>query len=215
VAVWFLTLCFINRNPILRTGAEDVLMVGLFLLMFAPSGKALSLDRLREKRRKGEAVSEPPMTPAWPVRLIQFQVCMIYFTTGLAKLVRNFSGEVDPFTDGWWEEFFSGTWWDGTSLHYVLNNITLTRWSYAQLPVPFWLTAPATYLSVCWEVLFPFLVMSRWTRKWALWFGVLFHLGIFLTIEIGWFSFYTLSLYGVWIPGRFWDRVFGRPERPG
>jgi hypothetical protein len=86
------------------------------------------------------------------------------------------------------------------------------RWSYAQLPLPLWMTAPLTYLSVGWETLFPLLVICRWTRRWTLWFGVLFHVGIYLTIEVGWFSFYTLSLYGVWIPGEFWDRWLRRPK---
>ena len=72
---------------------------------------------------------------------------------------------------------------------------------------------PATWISVAWEVLFTPLVMCRWTRKWALWFGVLFHMGIYLTIEVGWFGFYTMSLYGVWIPGEFWDRW--RKPTPG
>ena len=197
VLLWFATMAFINRNPALRNGAEDVLMVGLFLLMFSPSGRAFSLDRRRWLRRHG-AAPDPPTTPAWPVRVLQIQVCVIYMTTGLAKLLRTFDG------DNW----FVGTWWDGTSLHYVLNDTTMSRWSFAQMPMPLWATAPLTYLSVWWETLFPALVMCRWTRKWSLWFGVLFHLGIYATIEVGWFSFYTLSLYGLWIPGEFWDRLF-------
>jgi uncharacterized membrane protein YphA (DoxX/SURF4 family) len=198
VVLWFMTLCFINRNPALRNFAEDVLMAGLFLLMFAPSGRAFSLDRRRELRKRGIAAAPPAMTPAWPVRLVQIQVCTIYLATGLAKLFRGFDGT----------NLFEGTWWDGSSLHYVLNDTTMGRRSYAEFPVPFWLSATLTYLSVWWEVLFTPLVLFQRTRKWTLWFGVLFHLGIYLTLEIGWFSFYTLSLYGVWIPGEFWDRFF-------
>jgi uncharacterized membrane protein YphA (DoxX/SURF4 family) len=202
VFLWFLTVTFINRNPALEIYAEHVLRVGLFLMMLSPSGQAFSLDRRRWLKKHPEAALEPPTTPPWPVRLIQIQVCMIYFSTGIAKLLRGFDGS----------NLFEGTWWDGTSLHYVLNDTTMGRWSYAQLPLPLWMTATLTYLSVWWEVLFPLLVLFRWTRRWALWFGVLFHLGIYLTIEIGWFSFYTLSLYGVWIPGEFWDRWFKRKK---
>jgi len=199
VFLWLLTMAFINRNPTLRNGADDVMMVGLFLMLFCPSGRAFSLDRRRWLKKQGPGAGwEPPTTPAWPVRLVQIQVCMIYLTTGVAKLFRG--------------DWFEGTWWDGTSLHYTLNYITMSRWSYAQLPLPLWMTLPLTYLSVWWETLFTPLVMIRWTRRWTLWFGVLFHLGIFFTIEIGWFSFYTLSLYGVWIPGEFWDRWLRRPK---
>ncbi len=226
VLLYFLTICFINRNPVLRNGADDVLMAGLFLMMFMPTGAAWSLDSLRRRRKGGAAdlcsAAGPTFIPPWGVRIIQIQVCMIYFSTGLAKLVRPLDWEyfMDEFTlaDMFsfdWYRFFDGTWWEGTSIHYVLNDTTMSRMSFVQLPEwlrSLWVTAPATYLSVWWETLFPVLVIWRRTRKWALWFGVLFHLGIWLTIEIGWFSFYTLSLYGVWVPGEFWDRF--RSRRP-
>lgn len=186
VVLWFLTSCFLNRNPCILNGGDDTLIVGIFLLMLTPSGLALSLDA----RRRRSAV--PALVPAWPVRVLQIQLAVIYLSTGLVKL--KGSG------------VFEGTWWDGTSIHYVLNYVTMTRWSFAQLPLPLWMTAPLTYVSVWWETLFPLLVLQRWTRKWALWFGVLFHIGIYLTIEVGWFSFYTLAFYGVWIPDEFWER---------
>jgi uncharacterized membrane protein YphA (DoxX/SURF4 family) len=191
VAVWFLTLCFINRNPNILNGGDDTLQVGLFLLMLSPCGRALSLDAWRQRRRHPQS-QDPVLVPAWSVRVLQIQLCVIYLTTGLAKVQGD--------------DWFSGTWWDGTSIHYVLNYVTMSRWSYAQLPVPLWITAPMTYISAWWEVLFTLLVLSRRTRPWALWFGVLFHLGIYFTIEVGWFSFYTLAFYGVWVPCTFWQK---------
>jgi hypothetical protein len=205
VLLWLATQCFINRNPIIHNYGDKVLAIGLFLLLWAPSGRAFSLDslRARNKWRKtgGQPATEAPLTPAWPVRLFQIQLCTIYLTTALAKLLRE-------------DLALEGSWWDGTSLHYVLNNFALARWSYAQLPLPFWLTAPLTYVAVWWELLFTPLILNRWTRKWALWFGILFHVGIFLVIEVGWFSFYCLTLYGVWIPDRFWERLDKRGSRP-
>jgi uncharacterized membrane protein YphA (DoxX/SURF4 family) len=201
VAVWFLTFCFLCRNPYIQNGGDDCLIVGLFLLMLMPTDKALSLDARRRRRRLGpRAPATPPMTPAWPVRVLQIQLCVIYLSTGLVKLKGT----------GW----FEGTWWDGTSIHYVLNYVWMSRISYAQLPLPLWITATLTYVSVWWEALFTFLVMNRWTRKWALWFGVMFHTGIYVTIEVGWFSFYTMAYYGVWIPDWFWERWFPRTEKP-
>jgi hypothetical protein len=189
VLVWFLTMCFINRNGNILNGGDDTLQVGLFLLMLGPSGQALSVDAWR-RRRAG--TPWPAVMPAWPVRVLQIQLCMIYLSTGLVKLKG--------------EGFLEGTWWDGTAVHYVLNYVTMSRWSFAQVPVPFWLTAILTYTSVWWEVLFTPLVLYRRTRAAALIFGVLFHLGIFFTLEVGWFGWYTLALYGVWIPDSFWIR---------
>lgn len=193
ICLWFVTMCWLNRNPNLLNGGDDTLQVALFLLMLAPCGKALSLDSL--------AGHGSARVPPWSVRLLQIQLAAIYSSTGLVKLV----GENNP--GGWLP---AGTWWDGTSIHYALNYMTMSRWSYAQLPVPFWITASMTYFSVWWEFLFPWLVLYRHTRPWTLWFGVLFHVGIFLTLEVGWFSLYTLCFYTVWLPDWFWDRHFPR-----
>jgi hypothetical protein len=206
VAVWFLTRLFIERNPNLTNGGDDTLQCGLFLLLFAPSGRALSVDAWL-RRRRGRAVG-PQWTPAWPVRLFQIQLCLIYLATGLNKLKGNLWGE-GPL----WERVRTA-WWDGTAIHYLLNYTNMSRWSYVQLPLPLWVTTLLSYASVWWEVLFLPLVLFRRTRGWALWFGVLFHLGIWLTVEVGWFSFYTLAFYGVWVPCTFWARFDGPGPEP-
>jgi hypothetical protein len=255
LAVWFLLMCFIYRNPNILNGGDDTLQVGVFLLLLSPCGRALSVDAWL--RRRWGWQQGPATTPAWPVRVLQIQLCVIYFSTGLVKLKGEWEG--GPFR-------FQGTWWEGSSIWYVLNYVTMSRWSYAQLPLPFWFTAVLTYVSVWWEVLFTFLVieipvrlvvrhalsaawlvlllvvagvlwwqwenvepmlgpvpygtlaslgvawgmlflhllMPRWTRWGTLVFGLLFHLGIWFTIEVGWFSFYTMSYYGVWVPCAFW-----------
>ncbi|RIK76074.1 MAG: hypothetical protein DCC68_20055, partial [Planctomycetota bacterium] len=40
-------------------------------------------------------------------------------------------------------------------------------------------------------------------------------LGIYAMIEVGWFSFYTIALYGVWIPDAWWRRYFGPGRKHG
>src|SRR5262249_13975116 len=110
-------------------------------------------------------------------------------------------------------EWFTGTWWDGTSIHYALNYLTMARYSYASLPLPFWLTKIMTYTTVWWEVFFPLLVSFRWTRWPALAMGITFHIGIWLTLAIGWFGFYMIALYGVWVPDEWWARWWDK--KPG
>jgi Vitamin K-dependent gamma-carboxylase len=195
--VWLGTMCWIVRNPNILNGGDDTLQCGIFLLLLSPSGRALSLDAWLRRRRSGDA--GPAWVPPWSVRLLQIQLCVIYLTTGLSKLIGDWE-----LGDYYWPK---GTWWDGTSIHYVLNYITMSRWSFAQLPLPYWFTAILTYTSLWWEILFTFLVLNRRTRCAALWFGLMFHLGIYLTIEVGWFSFYTMSLYAVWVPEWFWARL--------
>jgi hypothetical protein len=206
VLVWFLTLCFINRNPTVANNGDDLLCLILFLLMFMPSGRVYSLDRWLENRRRvkrGLPLTEDrltPRVPPWGVRLLQIQLCVIYMTSGLAKL----RGSI--VWDGLIPGEIAGTWWDGTSIYYVLNNITRARIAWAELPMPWWATYGMTWVTVWWETLFPLLVLWRPTRRWTLWLGVFMHVGIFLLVEVGWFSFYTLALYAAWIPDRFWER---------
>lgn len=178
IAAWLLTLCFFARNSNVKNGGDDVAQLILFLLMLMPSDRVLAWGR----GKSGAAPIEP-----WGVRLLQIQLCMMYTATGLAKLKGG----------------LEGTWAKGTSLHYVFNDFSLTRWSYAEFPIPIWVSAPSGYLALAWEVFFIPLVLYRRTRVWALWFGFAFHVVIFLTLEVGWFSVYSLVLYPAWFSDRW------------
>jgi hypothetical protein len=207
VLVWFLTRCFIERNPAILSDEDTVLQVGLFLMMLTPCGEALSVDAWL-KRKRG-LLQGPAWVAPWSLRILQIQLCLIYCTTGLIKLQGDAWGQ-GPFYEEWGDgllpQYLKGTWWDGTSMHYFLNDTVMWRRSFAEYPLPFWITRPMTYMAVTWEALFPLLVVNRWTRSFALLLGIMFHIGIFLTVEVGWFGFYTLSFYAVWIPDRFWQR---------
>ena len=148
----------------------------------------------------------PAWVAPWSLRLIQIHVCLIYCSTGLIKL----KGETWMVQGLPMTEWLHGTWWDGSSVYYVYNHIYFNRFSYAELQVPYWITAIQTYTSVWFETLFPVMMLHRWTRRLWLTFGVLFHIGIYLTIEVGWFGFYMISFYLVWTPDRFWSR-FDKP----
>ena len=96
VAVWLLTMSFLARNFFLLDGGDDTLQICVFLLLLSPSGRALSVDAWLRRRRGGDA--GPVYTPAWPVRVIQIQLCVIYCTSGWIKLAGT--------------DWFVGTWWD-------------------------------------------------------------------------------------------------------
>lgn len=185
VLVWLGALCFLQRNPSLKNGGDDILKLFAFLLILSPCGAALSLDARRRRKREPEA--GPTYIRPWPVRLLQLQLCAIYFSTGLAKLRGD-------------------TWWDGTSVHNVLNDVAMSRWSFAQLPLPFWLTAALTWGTLAFEIGFPLFAAFKPTRKWILISGILFHIGIYLTLEVGWFSFYSIAMYAAWVPSAWWER---------
>lgn len=187
VGVWLLTLAMLQRHYYSKNFGDSVLRFTTFMLMFVPSTNALSWDAWK----KTGALC-PTYQPAWGVRLFQLQLCAMYATTALSKLIGP----------------LSSTWYQGTSLHYVLNDFLLGRVAYSLVPIPLWVTLPLTYLVLTWEVLFVPLVVFRRTRRLALGFGVAFHLMSFWILEIGWFGFYVLAWYCAWIPDAWFTRVF-------
>ena len=57
-------------------------------------------------------------------------------------------------------------------------------------------------------------VLLRWTREIFLAFGVAFHLGIFINMELGGFAPYVLCLYLPLLPWERFRRTPPAPENP-
>lgn len=181
VAAWLLSTSFATLNPYIDNAGDEVRGIILFYLIWCPGGAVWSVDAWRQRQGDRPAVFVPP----WPLRLLFLQLVLIYFSNGLYKLTGS-------------------DWRSGTSLYDVLSDPTLTRWSYAEVPVPYELTRLLTWLILAWEIGFPLLVLWRKTRIAALEFGVAFHLGIGLTLELGWFAPYMLCLYLPLVPWERW-----------
>ena len=81
-AVAFVTLLSLqNRNPIVTYGADDVMRLMTFLLIFSRAGEVLSLDRWIA----GSGSIDAADSSAWALRLMQLQVSIIYMKAFLAK----------------------------------------------------------------------------------------------------------------------------------
>ncbi len=140
---WILVESVYRYSPVFYTGGDTVVRVFLFLGMFARWGEAYSVDAWRRTRKavlaKG-ATSQPlrRLIPAWPMRLMMLQLCMIYSATGLLK-----SGK---------------TWADGTALYFALNLDHFYRAPMTGVATFLhWIgVLPATTILVhWWEILFP------------------------------------------------------------
>jgi hypothetical protein len=172
-----------NHLPL--TSSVEVITVVLFCLLFVDSGAAFSLDARRRPRRETEA-------PIWPMRLIQFQVSLLYLNAGLWKLSHPL-------------------WRDGTALHYAISHNIFHRFPFPipEGAAPF--LAFGTYATLAWEIGFAFLVWNRWTRYPVLIAGVLIHAGIFVGMEVGSFSWVTLATYiaflNPWTVASFLERL--------
>jgi hypothetical protein len=188
VLVWLLSSSFAHVNSYIDNSGDTVRGITLFYLMLCPCGAAWSVDAWLARRRgarRGAVYVSP-----WPLRLLFVQMIFIYWMNGLYKALG---------TD----------WLEGVSFYYVLCDLAVSRFSYAQLPLPFWVTSLVTRVVLFWEITFPLWMPFRPTRVAALCLGALFHLGTLAQMELGGFAPYMLCLYLPLLP---WDRWLG--DRP-
>ena len=200
VLAWIGALMYIQRLPGMLFGMDTMTNLGLFYLMFAPCGSALSLDRWlwvrAEKRRLGANYVPRPPEPLVSARLltraIQINFCIIYGAAGTSKLLGS-------------------SWWNATA-----PNRFLLNYSFAPFDVPGY-TAMLKYLADhrwMWEVActigvvytlvmelgLPFLIWNRRTR-WVMVCGsVVFHTMIALLMGLVTFSLMMLCLVLAFVP---------------
>ncbi len=179
IAAWMLSMSFAAANPYLDNAGDTIRLILQFYLMLSPCGAAWSVDALIHRR------AAPVYVQPWPLRMIFVQMVYIYFMNGLYKV-------------------FGESWLQGYSLYYVLGDATLTRFSQAAFPIPLFLTRIMTWTVLAWEVAFPVLLITKWTRIAAFVMGVVFHLGIFATMELGGFVPYALCMYLPLLP---WEKL--------
>lgn len=219
LVAWVLAISVANANPYIDNAGDRVRNLLLLYLVLCPCGAAWSVDRWIIRRfswrgRRAVIDHAPLYVHPWPICLIIVQMACIYFFNGLYKV----SGS--DWTHGW-------------SLYYVLGDLTLTRLSFMEFPIPYWMTKALTHLVLYWELLFPVMmiipwrgladvmsqsrwtwlhkaqVLVRWNRAIILWFGVSFHVGIALLMEIGGFPFYMLCCY---LPLVCWENIARKPD---
>ena len=175
ILTWLMSMSFANANPYLDNAGDTIRLILLFYLMLCPCGAACSFDALWRKQ------PGPVYVSPWAIRLIFVQMIFIYWMNGLYKL-------------------FGDSWLDGNSLYFVMGDLALTRFSQVGVPIPFEITRMMTWSVLIWEVSFPIVVLFKWPRRIALFFGVMFHLGIFASMELGGFVPYALCMYLPLVP---------------
>ena len=159
-------------NPWPMSGAHDVLKVMLFCLLWADCSGWPSVDAWRSRKGRFRL---PPQAIT-PIRLMQIQVALIYMNSALWKLG-------------------GAAWRDGSTIHYVLNLNTYQRIP-GPVPVAFDpVMTLMTYLTLFWEASFGLMLLNRWTRRAALMFGIALHTGLWMSMELGTFSWVILASY--------------------
>ena len=191
LAVWFCFGYLADLNGHAGGSYDELLKNTIFLLLVSDCGVRLSVDRFLRPR--------PDAVPAWPRYLMVVQLAVVYWMTALQKV----SSSWVPFGDS-------------DALWYILQQTTWVR-----APLPFDRLVPlyplfqlATFSVWIWEQSAPLLLLAFYYRdtrdragrlralfnrhdfrKWYLLFGIGMHLGIESLMEVGPFSFATLTLY--------------------
>jgi len=175
--VVFLGLNALHARDGAILNAGDALMRAMsFYLLLAPAGTACSLDRLRRLLR-GHEPEVPPTVVAWPVRLMQIQVVLVYLCTALSKM----NGSL---------------WQNGTAIYYPLHLTQMRRF-----PLPWidgdhlWLINLLTHGTVVVEFALATLLWVPRLRLYVLAAGVLLHLGVEYSLNVPLFSSLMITSY--------------------
>ncbi len=193
IIVFVLIVSFDRRNPAVFNSGDMLVRIESFFVALSPSGAALSLD---QRRRTGDFWSAQTRAQ-WPIRLMQCQLSLIYLATVRAKLAGT-------------------TWPDGTAVSYALQ-----LWDMQLLPVPAFIKTNALLMNLAtWGTLavesaIPILVWNRRLRPWVLGAGVLLHVGILLTMAVGFFTPAMFVLYLAFVPPETAERLVRRLRRNG
>lgn len=186
--VWVLVLSIQVRNPIVASGADSLLRQLLFWSLFLPLGARWALDANTSDPRS--------RAPGWSLSVATVglfaQIAFMYWFTALLK-----TGE----------EWRSA----GTALYYALGARHLTTGFGDYLFQYETLLRMLTYASYGLEILAPLLlftpVFTGPVRTAAVFALMSFHLGIFLTLDLGIFPLTSALCMVCFLPAWFWDRL--------
>ena len=174
----FLGLNSINqRMPLILHGGDTFLRDVGFFLCFAASGTALSIDAVLRKRRNSQGRI---FVPAWPQRLIQYQLAIVYLAS-------------------FWWKIQGPAWRNGTALYYVINLREIRQFPLPHFMHEMWLLRLGTWFALLFELMFPIFVWFKPFRKWIFVLGLAFHLGLEYTLNIPMFQWDMLAAYVLFV----------------
>jgi len=159
------------------SGFDTILRVVGFVLVISPVVRTWSVARGKDERRP----------PAYGLRLVQWQVMLIYVCTVWLKAP-------DPY------------WRNGEAVPYFLISIFARHPTAAAAHLgP--IGALLTYGTLIIELAVPFLLWGRKTRFLGVALGASLHLGIALTSELALFTLSILALYPAYFETTDFDRI--------
>ena len=191
-----------ERNTFVLNGADTIMRVLSFWMMFLPLNHHYAVDAVRKRRhdylysRNITDLQAAPRQTGWAfvLRIVQIQIALVYIFASLTKIP-------------------TGVWLRGEALYYALQIEPIL------LPTGYWLyeLAPpgilraltwGAYLTEASWVFLVFLPVFQPTlRRIGLVLGVLFHTGIALTMAIPNFSMVMVASYLLFLDGDLLERL--------
>lgn len=189
---WFLLLSLQNRNTIIHSGEDQLVMVLMFWAIFLPLGARYSVDAALDPTHKdGETKPSNAFFSGATLALL-IQGMSVYFFSALLK------------SDPRWIP-------DGTAVYYTL------QLDYFVTPLALWfrqfetLLQGLTYYVWTLELVGPILIFSpllhRPLRALIMLALVTMHIGFMLFLEIGIFPIISIIMILTFTPGWMWDVV--------
>jgi vitamin K-dependent gamma-carboxylase-like protein len=179
VFVWVVS--FAHRNVLILDGEDTVFRLIGFYLILMPCGACWSVDAWIGSRGRFSIcpgqVANLPHGPAWGLRLVQIQMCVIFVSAALCKLQ-------------------SPAWRNGTAMYYIAR---LDDY-FGRFPTPDvlwqtpWIVGLITWGTIAAELAIPLAIWWPPARRWALAAALAFHLANEYTMHL--FLFHWIMLVG-------------------
>lgn len=200
------TWSLFSQNPLIGDGGDNLMYICGIFLLFTDCFNRFTILKYHPRRM---SVSRTLHLPCWAINivhntgvlLIAVQICIVYFIAGTFKM----QGEM---------------WTNGTALYYVLRN---PEYYIPGVEFLFYFAAPSVigaYLTVLSQVFFPFLVVFRGTRVWAVIIMMTFHIGIATIMGLTSFALLMFACDTIFVSGhlsklvsRFTGSSKGAPRR--
>jgi len=160
----------VRAVPVLHSW-DSILRIYSLIMLVSPAGRAWSLAHLLRPLPEDDQPA-----PVYGLRLMQWQVYVLYLTTLWLKVP-------DPF------------WRSGQLLAYFSVSLYSRAPNSLFLIHHEWISSIGTYLSLAMEASVPWLLSFRRTRPWGLIGGLGFHLAIAATAKLAIFSLCMIPPY--------------------
>lgn len=186
IMTFILLISIQNRNFMILNSGDTVLKCLGFLMMFAPSGAALSIDSWLNFRKTGKRIEKVKITT---IRLMQIQFSLVYLATFLFKS-------------------YGDMWVDGTATYYTARLISFQRVVIPHLFDYMWSVKMMTWSALIIEGALGTVIWIKELKYLVVLAGIALHIGIELTMSIGFFEWMMLFSFVLFVDGEHMEHYF-------